>query len=42
MTPFFPLAQNLGHPNGHEKFEKILMDLIRRILDAKKRVQEAA
>jgi hypothetical protein len=35
-------VQSLGHPNGREQFDKILMGLLRRILDTNKRVQEAA
>lgn len=42
MTLLFLLAQSLGHPNGREQFDKILMGLLRRILDTNKRVQEAA
>nr|CAB3486281.1 unnamed protein product [Digitaria exilis] len=36
------LPQSLDHPNGREQFDKILMGLLRRILDTNKRVQEAA
>ncbi|RLM87679.1 hypothetical protein C2845_PM04G11430 [Panicum miliaceum] len=36
------IVQSLDHPNGHEQFDKILMGLLRRILDTNKRVQEAA
>ncbi|OEL22827.1 Transportin-1 [Dichanthelium oligosanthes] len=36
------IVQNLDHPNGREQFDKILMGLLRRILDTNKRVQEAA
>ncbi|GJN25931.1 hypothetical protein PR202_gb13817 [Eleusine coracana subsp. coracana] len=36
------IVQSLGHPNGREQFDKILMGLLRRILDTNKRVQEAA
>jgi hypothetical protein len=39
---FFLSVQSLGHPNGREQFDKILMGLLRRILDTNKRVQEAA
>ncbi|XP_057974190.1 transportin-1 [Malania oleifera] len=31
-----------GHQKGHEQFDKVLMGLLRRILDDNKRVQEAA
>lgn len=34
--------QSLDHPNGREQFDKILLGLLRRILDTNKRVQEAA
>lgn len=36
------IVQSLDHPNGREQFDKILMGLLRRILDTNKRVQEAA
>lgn len=36
------LLQGIGHPEGHEQFEKVLTGLLRRILDNNKRVQEAA
>ncbi|KQJ85406.1 hypothetical protein BRADI_5g26840v3 [Brachypodium distachyon] len=36
------IVQSLGHPNGCEQFDKILIGLLRRILDTNKRVQEAA
>lgn len=36
------IVQGIGHPNGHEQFDRILMTLLRRILDTNKRVQEAA
>ncbi|KAL6844249.1 hypothetical protein ACP4OV_025922 [Aristida adscensionis] len=36
------IVQSLSHPNGREQFDKILMGLLRRILDTNKRVQEAA
>jgi transportin-1 len=36
------IVQSLGHPNGREQFDKILIGLLRRILDTNKRVQEAA
>lgn len=38
----FSPTQSLDHPNGREQFDKILMGLLRRILDTNKRVQEAA
>ncbi|CAF2098884.1 unnamed protein product, partial [Brassica rapa] len=31
-----------GNPKGYEQFEKVLMGLLRRLLDSNKRVQEAA
>lgn len=34
--------QSLEHPNGREQFDKILLGLLRRVLDTNKRVQEAA
>ena len=34
--------QSLDHPNGRGQFDKILMGVLRRILDTNKRVQEAA
>ncbi|XP_073105392.1 transportin-1 isoform X1 [Elaeis guineensis] len=36
------IVQGIGHQNGHEQFDKVLMGLLRRILDTNKRVQEAA
>ncbi|XP_078163255.1 transportin 1 isoform X1 [Carex rostrata] len=36
------IIQSVEHPKGQEQFEKILMGLLRRILDTNKRVQEAA
>ncbi|KAJ4772512.1 Transportin-1 [Rhynchospora pubera] len=36
------IIQSTEHPKGQEQFEKILMGLLRRILDTNKRVQEAA
>ncbi|XP_021741632.1 transportin-1-like [Chenopodium quinoa] len=36
------VVQGLGDQNGNEQFEKVLMGLLRRILDTNKRVQEAA
>ncbi|CAH2051514.1 unnamed protein product [Thlaspi arvense] len=36
------LIQESGNPKGHEQFEKVLMGLLRRLLDSNKRVQEAA
>jgi hypothetical protein len=42
MSLLLLLAQSLGHPNGREQFDKILIGLLRRILDTNKRVQEAA
>ncbi|KAM0870061.1 hypothetical protein ACQ4PT_040269 [Festuca glaucescens] len=36
------IVQSLEHPNGREQFDKILIGLLRRILDTNKRVQEAA
>jgi hypothetical protein len=42
MSLLFLLAQSLGHPNGREQFDKILIGLLRRILDTNKIVQEAA
>ncbi|XP_072991613.1 transportin-1 isoform X1 [Typha latifolia] len=36
------IVQGIGHQNGREQFDKILMGLLRRILDTNKRVQEAA
>jgi hypothetical protein len=38
----FSPMQSLDHPNGREQFDKILLGLLRRILDTNKRVQEAA
>jgi transportin-1 len=34
--------QESGHQKGYEQFDKVLMGLLRRILDTNKRVQEAA
>lgn len=42
MELLFSPMQSLDHPNGREQFDKILMGLLRRILDTNKRVQEAA
>uniref|UniRef100_M4F875 Transportin-1 n=1 Tax=Brassica campestris TaxID=3711 RepID=M4F875_BRACM len=36
------LIQEGGNPKGYEQFEKVLMGLLRRLLDSNKRVQEAA
>ncbi|KAF8377772.1 hypothetical protein HHK36_031157 [Tetracentron sinense] len=36
------LVKGSGHQNGREQFDKVLMGLLRRILDTNKRVQEAA
>lgn len=36
------IVQGIGSHNGHEQFDKVLMGLLRRILDTNKRVQEAA
>ncbi|XP_058091249.1 transportin-1 isoform X2 [Magnolia sinica] len=36
------VVQGIGHPKGHEQFDKVLMGLLRRVLDTNKRVQEAA
>nr|AAC64225.1 putative transportin [Arabidopsis thaliana] len=36
------LIQESGNPKGYEQFEKVLMGLLRRLLDTNKRVQEAA
>ncbi|WOL18764.1 transportin-1 [Canna indica] len=36
------IIQNMGHKDGYEQFDKVLMGLLRRILDTNKRVQEAA
>ncbi|KAH9694613.1 transportin-1 [Citrus sinensis] len=36
------IVQDIGHQNGREQFEKVLMGLLKRILDTNKRVQEAA
>ncbi|KAJ0011130.1 hypothetical protein Pint_34242 [Pistacia integerrima] len=36
------IVQDTGHQNGHEQFDRVLMGLLRRILDTNKRVQEAA
>ncbi|KAJ6386115.1 hypothetical protein OIU77_029140 [Salix suchowensis] len=36
------IVQESGHHKGYEHFDKVLMGLLRRILDTNKRVQEAA
>ncbi|KAL9333162.1 hypothetical protein Peur_073301 [Populus x canadensis] len=36
------IVQESGHQKGYEQFDKVLMGLLRRILDTNKRVQEAA
>lgn len=36
------IVQGIGHQQGKEQFEKVLMGLLKRILDTNKRVQEAA
>ncbi|CAL9085871.1 unnamed protein product [Musa textilis] len=36
------IIQNIGHRDGYEQFDKVLMGVLRRILDTNKRVQEAA
>ncbi|XP_021283594.1 transportin-1-like isoform X1 [Herrania umbratica] len=36
------IVQGIGHQKGYEQFNKVLMGLLRRILDTNKRVQEAA
>ncbi|XP_042508481.1 transportin-1-like isoform X2 [Macadamia integrifolia] len=36
------VVQSIGHQKGREQFEKVLMGLLRRVLDTNKRVQEAA
>uniref|UniRef100_A0A804IQ75 Importin N-terminal domain-containing protein n=1 Tax=Musa acuminata subsp. malaccensis TaxID=214687 RepID=A0A804IQ75_MUSAM len=36
------IIQNIGHRDGYEQFDKVLMGVLRRILDSNKRVQEAA
>ncbi|CAN8270848.1 unnamed protein product [Cochlearia groenlandica] len=36
------LIQECGNPKGYDHFEKVLMGLLRRLLDTNKRVQEAA
>ncbi|KAG9444187.1 hypothetical protein H6P81_015527 [Aristolochia fimbriata] len=36
------VVEGIHHPKGHEQFDKVLMGLLRRILDTNKRVQEAA
>ncbi|XP_044508458.1 transportin-1-like [Mangifera indica] len=36
------VVQEVGHQNGNEQFDKVLMGLLQRILDTNKRVQEAA
>ncbi|KAK3006542.1 hypothetical protein RJ639_017697 [Escallonia herrerae] len=36
------IVQGIDHREGHEQFDKVLMGLLRRILDNNKRVQEAA
>ncbi|PON45056.1 Armadillo-like helical [Parasponia andersonii] len=36
------IVQGVGHQQGYEQFDRVLMGLLRRILDTNKRVQEAA
>ncbi|KAF6135688.1 hypothetical protein GIB67_028259 [Kingdonia uniflora] len=36
------IVQGIGHQKGHEQFDKVLMGLLRRVLDTNKRVQDAA
>uniref|UniRef100_A0A5B6Z3Z7 Transportin-1 n=1 Tax=Davidia involucrata TaxID=16924 RepID=A0A5B6Z3Z7_DAVIN len=36
------IVQGIGHREGHEQFDNVLMGFLRRILDNNKRVQEAA
>ncbi|KAM7479471.1 hypothetical protein LguiA_027684 [Lonicera macranthoides] len=36
------IVEGIGHREGHAQFDKVLMGLLRRILDDNKRVQEAA
>ncbi|KAK4422690.1 Transportin-1 [Sesamum alatum] len=36
------IVQGTGHQEGHDQFEKVLLGLLRRMLDDNKRVQEAA
>ncbi|KAK7855605.1 transportin-1 [Quercus suber] len=36
------IVEGIGHQKGYEQFDKVLMGLLRRILDTNKRVQEAA
>ncbi|XP_038692603.1 transportin-1-like isoform X2 [Tripterygium wilfordii] len=36
------IVQDIGHQRGYDQFDKVLMGLLRRILDTNKRVQEAA
>jgi transportin-1 len=36
------IVEGIGHQQGYEQFDKVLMGLLRRILDTNKRVQEAA
>ncbi|EXB24033.1 hypothetical protein L484_006064 [Morus notabilis] len=36
------IVQGVGHQQGYEQFDSVLMGLLRRILDTNKRVQEAA
>jgi hypothetical protein len=36
------LSKGVGHQQGYEQFDKVLLGLLRRILDNNKRVQEAA
>uniref|UniRef100_A0A2P2MHP7 Transportin-1 n=2 Tax=Rhizophora mucronata TaxID=61149 RepID=A0A2P2MHP7_RHIMU len=36
------IVQESGHQRGYEQFDRVLMGLLRRILDTNKRVQEAA
>ncbi|XP_042509616.1 transportin-1-like isoform X1 [Macadamia integrifolia] len=36
------VVQSIGHQKGREQFEKVLLGLLKRVLDTNKRVQEAA
>lgn len=36
------MFQGTAHQEGHDRFNKVLMGLLQRILDDNKRVQEAA
>lgn len=38
----FHLSQDSGNKKGYEQFDSVLTGILRRILDTKKRVQEAA